>query len=385
MTRKFWVVGTVLSVLAIVAGVLIAALADGTHSTHSKSTKPAALEQSLTVRPGDILPDAARCHMDSFSRNSLDGPLKWSDSVSTPFKSPDKAGMLKEVLNEDCTNPTVLDMNVKALARITIDGWNVGNHNPWMAQFEAQASDPGLRSAFLTKGKAGGIYVTAGFQQVAVMTNTLILRAKNIGVVTERSAANWHLPGAGLVAGELARTVLNSHQENLPVLKLELTEKGVGCMYAFGYNTGDKRFEVLKCIQPAPKPSNTPTGNRPPGHSVTPASPPSTTHRVPVCTSGPAKGQPVSGQPYGVCPSGKHVTDEPTPTGGPVKTCPGGYLGRDGQCHSGSYTPTPSPTPSTPSHSGTGPTLPAPTEPPVTPTPIASSPTASGTVPPHGP
>lgn len=43
--------------------------------------------------------------------------------------------------------------------------------------------------------------------------------------------------------------------------------------------------------------------------------------------------------PQGVCSEGKNANQAPVPTGGPVIHCPNGYLGRDGQCHTGTYTP----------------------------------------------
>ena len=212
-------------------------------------------KEQLTVSPSDVLPAAAQCQDDEFSTNSLPGAgQKWSDAVSVPFESKDSKGMLGEILAENCQNPTVLDMNVKALSEITIHGWRVGDHNPWMEDFLAKADKTGLRTAFLTK-KEGleGIFVTAEYQQYAAMTNTLLLRWQVAGVVTEKSVSNWHLPGGGQIAGELARTQLNSKQENLPVLRLELTEKGRGCVLAIGFNTGDKRFETLWCNKPQPK------------------------------------------------------------------------------------------------------------------------------------
>lgn len=238
-------------------------------------------QEHLTVSPSDVLPAAAQCQVDEFSTNSLAGAgQKWSDAVSTPFESSDKKGMFKEVLVENCQKPTVLDMNIQALSNITIDGWNVGSHNPWMADFIAKAEKDGLRTAFLTK-KEGveGIFVTAEYQQYAAMTNTLLIRWRLAGVKAEKSVSNWHLPGGGQIAGELARTRLNSKQENLPVLRLELTEKGVGCIFAIGFNTGDKRFETLRCNKPQPKKTRT----------TTPTSPPRTTPPPPKKTCPPGQ------------------------------------------------------------------------------------------------
>jgi len=295
------------------------------------------MKKNLTVSPEDLLPGQAKCTSgDRFNRNSL-VQGKWSDSVSTPYKASAKDGMLKETFDENCTNPTLLDMNVQALSRITIDGWNVGDHNPWMAQFLNKASDPGLRAAFLTKKEnVNGIYVTADFQRAAAMTNTLLTRFMNVGVVTEPSTTNWHKPGGGLVAGELVRTVLNDKQENLPVLRLELTEKGQGCVYAIGFNTGDKRFETLGCKAPPSKTPHTPTTGckkdcgptqgcthncnpptchtncNPCTHNCTPPPkcPPGQHGTWPICKDGP-ENQPPGNNPDGNQPGGHNDTDGP--------------------------------------------------------------------------
>lgn len=87
--------------------------------------------------------------------------------------------------------------------------------------------------------------------------------------------------------------------------------------------------------------------------------------------------------PQGVCSQGKDAGDKPVPAGGPVIQCPGGYYGRDGKCHTGTYTPSPQPTPSQGAGQGdsgpgaTNTTPPPPTTAPEDPNPSPSSPTSN--------
>ena len=214
----------------------------------------------------------------------------------------------------------------EALSEITINGWNVGDHNPWMGQFLAQAKEKGLRAAFLTKKQGqNGVFVTAAMQETASLVNTLLIHFNNVGIVSQQSLTNWHRPGGGLVAGELVRTVLNSKQEGLPALRLEITEKDQGCVFAAGFNTGDKRWETLPCGSGSapsagpsqgsktPSPTHAPTpGHKTPSPSPTPtpkACPPSMPHGTwPVCKDDPSK-QPGPGK----APNGAGKNADPGP------------------------------------------------------------------------
>lgn len=355
--------------LLVWGGVALTGMANGNDRPGDDVTLSDATKKKLTVNPEDLLPSDAKCTSgDRFNRNSISGKGKWSDSVSTPYKASAKDGMLKETFDENCTNPVLLDMNVQALSKVTIDGWNVGDHNPWMGEFLARASDPSLREAFLTKKEnVDGVFVTADFQRTAAMTNTLLTRFKNVGVVTETSTTNWHLPGGGLQAGELIRTVLNDKQENLPVLRLELTEKGQGCVYAIGFNTGDKRFETLKCEQPPkPTPSSPTTPGQPTPECVKDCGPPPPPECVKDCSPPPPKPTCPPDMPHGEWPLCK---DDPSnqPDGNhPDGNQPGGHNDTDGPGDPNPeptfpttpYTPPPAPTPSGPPKGST----PAPTQ-----------------------
>ena len=299
-----WLLAAGLAVITAIA-LLTTAFATGSPLVDTK-TNAATLASKLTVSPEDILPTTVKCESDAFLDNSraavdANNPAlrTWSYSVSTPFGSSDPTVILDKMFAENCGNPTVLDMNIQWLDSLDIQGFKVGAANPWMGKHLAQASNPGLRSSYLTK-KTGEldskIFVTADYQSVAAMVNFLLSRFDVIGVGSWQSTTNWHLDGAGMVVGELPRTSLNPNQENLPALRLELTDKGVGCVFAGGFNTADKRWEQFNCLAPTTPPTATTTTST----TVPPA------NYVPPTTKAPTTKPP--------------TTTVPTPT--PPKVCP---------------------------------------------------------------
>lgn len=260
-------------------------------SKKSNVALPKGTQNSLTVNPADILPGGTKCASDTFLDNSRTPVTaqnatddKWSYSVTVPYVSSDPTVMMTEMSAENCGNPTVLDMNVQWLASLDVQGFKVGAANPWMGKFLAKAGDPGLRSSFLTNKTEGEskIFVTADYQSVAAMVNYLLTRFAVIGVGSWQSVSNWHLDGAGLVAGELPRVSLNPNQESLPALRLELTDKGVGCVFAGGFNTADKRWEEFPCVTPVtPATTTVPAPVAPAVPATTPGKPAKVTpHKV---------------------------------------------------------------------------------------------------------
>lgn len=270
-------------------------------------------KKQLTVKVGDLLPSKAKCNRDEFIANSLSNRnLVWSDSVSTPFRSLDPSRMMTEVRSENCGNPTVLDMNVQALSAIKLGDFSVADANPWIAKF-LHESKGGLRTAWLTNKEEQGdkIFVTGEMQQYAALVNTLLLRFHSIGIVTEQSVTNWHLPGGGLVAGELARVVLNDTQEGLPVLRLELTEKARGCIIVIGFNVLDKRWETLPCATIPPPAISVPgQPGTPPSHHHR-SCPPGTTGTPPNCLTG--KDPAMDPASQGNAPTGGGQNQDPGP------------------------------------------------------------------------
>lgn len=359
----------------------------------------AQIEEDLTVNPEDILPERAKCETDEFIPNSLaevragDPAFRqWSDSVSIPFASQDKDEMLDEMFAENCGNPTVLDMNIQALNRMTLLGFNVGENNPWMGEFLDAVESDGLREAFLTKkGGNDDIYVTAEFQRYAAMTNTILLAFQNLGVMSDLvSSENWHVEGP--VAGELPRTVLNPTQEGLPALVFEYTVKDNCSLVRFGFNTQDKRFElfVTPVCEEVPPTTEEPPCECPPPGTVPPCKgcpPPTTTlPPCPNCTTTTTTTVPQ-------CPECTTTTTVP-----PTTTVPCGNKNvRDpetGECvpniPSGSTLPPPATTTPTATTVQPAPQPPTPTAPPdtlpqgVTPTTYAPDPPVVPYVPPGG-
>ncbi len=216
-----------------------------------------AAKKDLTVTRMDLLPEEALCSGNTFNKKAaVDGPYKWADSVTLPFKSKNKDAMLKEIFKENCQNPVFLDTNVQGLSAVTIDGWTVGKapENDWMRSWLKKAKNPQGLNVFLAKeGKTEKIVVTKDARETAALMNTVLMRAVNKGIVTQTALGNWHRPGATLTAGKLARSVPDKSKDKRPALRLEYRFKNSGCVLAIGFNTGDKRFETLPCELPKPK------------------------------------------------------------------------------------------------------------------------------------
>lgn len=341
--RRGFVASAMIVVLMIVAALLWTSLdgdgeagpsgSDPTSSTQpdssdEQSTTTSTLlspivvpEGELEVKPGDILPDAARCESDEFIENSLPSTEKlWSDSVSTPYVSSDPNEMFAEDLQENCGNPTLLDDKIQGFRHVKVGDFSVWDNNPWMAEFDRLANEHGLRAAFLTKHDGvDGVFVTADFQLFAELLNTILLDYKVWGVESWMTSYNAHLPGP--IAGELPRVVENPNQEDLPSLILVYTIKDV-CDGAsvIGMNVGDKRFEIFesKCQPPAEPPctvcppETVPPTTVPDGRKGTPATttppPPVTTPGVTTTTSNSGGGDSGPGAP----PPATTVAPQPT-------------------------------------------------------------------------
>jgi hypothetical protein len=279
MTTNRWR-GRFITSVVVVLALIVTALLVGLRDNNGGGSKPSGNESTTTttnpgndsevptgdleVKPGDILPEAARCTSDKFIPNSLPSAEKlWSDAVSTKFESSDPNEMLKALMAEHCGNPTLLDMTIKGLKEVKIGNFSVWEHNPWMADFLERASG-GMRKTFLTKKEGkDGIFVTAEYQLFAEMVNTILLDYKVKGVMELQSVRNWHLPGP--TAGELPRVVENENQEGLPALVLVYTIKD-NCkgVSVIGYNAGDKRFEIFGSAKCNETPPCTNCGTTPP-------------------------------------------------------------------------------------------------------------------------
>lgn len=318
--RVGFTAAAIVLLVAVISGIIAMSV------TAPAPTEPSDPRIDLTVNPSDILPDQARCQTDEFITNSLASTsLRWSDSVSTPFVATTLDEMVQEIFDENCGNPTVLVMNVEALAAIVIDeeGTTIGDLNPWMGEFLSTAKVDGeISFNLLTKKEDSGdaIFVTSDFQETAALTNTLLLRLKAVEVSDTTSLTNWHVDArSGLAAGTLPVASLNTEQYKGEFLQLEYTLKGQNCaLFAVGFNTGDKRFATLPLVcEPEPVPESTPGPEPTPPPTTEPPCPPE------VCVT------PKSSNPGDyVVPDGKpkvEVTDPPEETPTPVETeQPGG-------------------------------------------------------------
>ncbi|MEK7472070.1 MAG: hypothetical protein AAB624_02375, partial [Patescibacteria group bacterium] len=253
------------------------ASAASTTSTSTSTTTSVATPNSspttATVPPDPLLPSADelaefedltsvdvtdlrmqdRCNNAEFLDNSIRDVEKGdpnfrpsTDAPSTPFLEMTDEGKEAELLTENCGNPTLFDMSEQGLCALDSEIWgNICDNNPWLKECLGLADEHGLKAAFVNDDFT---LVNGNSKLCAALTNKLIRDADLVGVVVEPSIENRHLPGP--VAGGLPRTKLNPEQEGLPVLRFEFNSKE-RCVWAFGYNLKDKRWELLSCGPPA--------------------------------------------------------------------------------------------------------------------------------------
>ncbi len=266
---------------------------------------------NLTIKPGDLLPDAAKCSTDEFIDNSRK-PVEqkgrlWVDSVSTPFTATSKTAQFTELTREICGNPTLGDAYAQALGDAKIGDFSILNANTWLGDFLKKSnSENGLKVWLAHKGSdTKTIYVTADYQSNAQMVNTLLYMLDNQGAKTSPSTVNW--PLGALVADTLPRVykeTLKNKQEDKPYMALTYTQKSGGCPYVLAVNLSDKRPENVSCevatevapktptkprltVTPPGKATSTPTATpSKPGHTPTPTPTPSYTKPPKSCPPG---------------------------------------------------------------------------------------------------
>lgn len=273
-----------------------------------------ATTQDLTIKPGELLPDAAKCGTDDkFNQNSMPdtkGRL-WDNSVSTPFKSTDKDAQFKELVSEICVNPVLGDAYAQALGDAKISDFSVMEANPWLSDFLQKSHTKDGLEVWLTHkvNDSKTIYVTKPYRDDAQMINALLIVLDNQGTKTATSTVNW--PLGSLVADTLPRAhkeTKPNKQESLPFMALTFTEKGGTCPYVLGVNLKDKRPENFDCKKAKEIAPPTPTKRKPP--VITPSHPTSTPTRP-----------------------GHTPTHPSTPTPTPTHSTPGTCVWKNGTVH----------------------------------------------------
>jgi len=257
---------------------------------------------------------------------------KWSDALSTPLHSDQSPDALKEIQTAICLDPLLGSTVAHLFAHMVVGGVKIVDINDWLKPFEVDANQindlAGQFIPLLDTPSPNNEQITTAisqnlvYQGVAEKLGTLLSRFSVVGIQAEISVQNYHLAAAGLVVGNLPEVELNSTQEELPALVLEVNVKPGICLARIGFNTGDKRPEIFGC----PEITNPPTTSSPPTGGSTTLPPPGSTTLPP--------------PPSTTVPGGKDATQSPPQD--PVVTCPSGqYADRDsGQCVSNSTTTT---------------------------------------------
>ena len=335
-----WFTGVIASATILAVGITGAIISSDASTATTPTTIPsisdAEVEDQLTVSADELtkatLPEGVLCTDDSFVPNSLQAvepgnlaKLQFSTAVSTPVQATEPLAARAEVFAERCGNPTLLDMDVKALSTLVIQGKTLAERNPWMAEFLLMVDTQGLRQAFLIQKEGQeGLFVSATYSQYASLMNYL-LSFWVPAIEALSSLENWHVVNRPY--GELPRAEQNPDQESQLALTLAYTAKE-GCPLAkVGHNMLDKRFERFEpCPAPPPGapvttvvPGTTP-GTNPPSHTV----PPTVTTQPPVTTAPPTTVKPpvTTAPPTTTKPCGDK--NRPKPGGGCEPNLPPG-------------------------------------------------------------
>lgn len=293
-----------------------------------------------------------------------------TDSYRTGFAAADDEGKQTELFTENCLDPLGAGDALNFWANFVLpDGTPLVNRNPWLAPWvgdpaavintaaaqymplylnEASLSWVQVEYCVPTETKncleydeaskekvRQAIQAQYNWQVIAGRLNTLIRRTEMAGVQEGRvSVLNYHLLEMGLVvpsrdaAGNLVlpRIGFNDVQEDLPALVYRVTEKDNPCpLLEFGFNTGDKRFELFTptCEEQPPVPPTNPTGTNPPGTTAPPTGstvPPGTT--VPGQTTVPGPTTTVPGPTTTAPPTTTPPTTAPPTTAPPTTVSP---------------------------------------------------------------
>lgn len=386
MNVRNWRNSTIFSVVAILALVVTALLvgasdeANGSDTTTTTTSSPDYSElialltvDTTTVNCAELVGESATKTLGDgrkvidFDIGALkpvgEGNRKWSDSLSTPVLATVPADALKEIQTTICLDPLMGASVAHLFAHQTVGGVKIVDLNDWLIPFAVEADQINdLATGFIplldvssptNEQISTAIDQNLVYQNLAEKLGTLLSRFSVVGIQAEWSVYNYHLAGGGLVVGKLPEVELNSAQEGLPALVLEVNMKPGVCLARIGFNTGDKRPEVFGC----PK-STAPTTTSPPGEGGTtlpPPPPPTTTPGGKDASLRPPQDQVI------VCPTGQFVdryTGECVPYSSTTTTVynnSGGDSG-PGAPGSGVTTPTtdPAPDPTVPTNTGPG-------------------------------
>lgn len=310
----------VLSVIGIAAVIVIPSLGSNAAVANNNASSG-----TVAFTPGfDKTPDEALCtnnhYINSSTLTVLAGDVEYrqfATAVSIPFKGTTDAAVSKEIISENCGNPTELKMVVDDM--MLWSGFPGAEENKsWISEIQADMNKQGLDS-FSGTNEAGEKIVSPQFQEYAGWINTVLLRFNTEGEQSLTSVRNWELPATVDPATQPV-AVLATDQESKPSWVRTLLDKNGACLYKIGFNAEDKRIETFNCEVPPMTPTTTTTTTTPPTTppTITPVCPPETPHGIwPVCKDDPSKA-PNGSEGNGLSHDPTPVDPSPTPTQPPT-------------------------------------------------------------------
>ncbi|UTX51527.1 hypothetical protein KI440_01045 [Candidatus Saccharibacteria bacterium TM7i] len=224
----------------------------------------------------DAIPEEALCTTDTFVDHSLRTvkagnaeKRQFGTAVSIPFTGKDDVAVTKEILAENCGNPTFLEMNLKEM-QLWDDKSIPGaeSNKGWISEVQKDIEANGLNSFVKNlvndKDEVQKRIVTEQYQMYASWANTVLLRFNDEGKHSLTSVRNWEQPGTWDPSKGLPSVQQAKDQESKPAWVRVLTDKNDKCLIKIGFNAEDRRIELFHCVEPEkPKPSETPKSPKP--------------------------------------------------------------------------------------------------------------------------
>lgn len=218
----------------------------------------------------DAIPAEAKCETDLFLDHSLrivkagDAQKRqFGTAVSIPFTGSDNTAITKEILAENCGNPTFLEMNLKEMliwndTLIPGADANKGWLNEIQEAVKANTLNGFVKNFQDEKKVTQKTIVTEEYQMYASWMNTVLLRFNEEGKQSPTSVRNWEQPATQDPTKGLPSVQEAKDQESKPAYVYILKDKNGKCLVKIGFNAEDRRIELFNCVEPEKTNPSTP-------------------------------------------------------------------------------------------------------------------------------
>jgi hypothetical protein len=274
-------IATFVAVILVVVASLWGTTLPAAHSNTNTGSGSVAFHPGFDKTPADAL-----CTTNHYNGISTQTPKpgdpnarQFATAISNPFKGTTDAAVNKEIVLENCGNPTFLKMSLDEMTLWKGIVPGADENMAWIEKIQQDIAKHTLDSFSGTMGSDSLKVTSVQYQKYAGWVNTVWLRFNDEGLQSPTSTRNWELP-ATVTPGIQPVAVQATVQESKPAWVRTLRDKVGTCLYRVGFNAEDKRIEVFPCATP-PTPGTPPTGHPTPKPTPTPTPSPSCTSMCP--------------------------------------------------------------------------------------------------------